>query len=68
MEKKLFNAKTQEINQKCDPNINSVTDKINNLSLDTDPAYAVSEQNLTISSYSPPNLRATKARSSHTYV
>ena len=68
LEKKLFNAKTKEINQKYDPNINSVTDKINNLSLDSDPAHAVSEQKLTISSYSPPNLRATTARSSHTYV
>ena len=68
LEKDHNNEKMQELNKNCDPNINLVTKQINNLSLDTNPAKAVSEINLTLSSYSPPNLRPINARRSHTSV
>ena len=51
----------------CDPILTSVTNQINKLSLDTNPENDESELH-TKSSYSPPNLRLTTARKTHTNV
>ena len=51
-----------------DPNLISVTNQINKLTLDSNPEIAASDPHHTKSSYSPPNLRLTNARKTHTNV
>ena len=53
---------------KHDPNLTLVTNQITKLTLDTNPENAASELHHTKSSYSPPNLRLTNVRKSHTTV